>query len=849
MKQAFKKTVCVLLTLAMLLGVCVIAVPAVTAQAVGVGDTIQFGTYPQTKVTDDDLIAALNDAEKTWMSYGYYSGNGAYNGQQQPGDWMRYADFFYGGEKYRAVTFERYRPRWLYWAAETTGDSYNDIYGNGYRSNRVYYFKYEPLVWKVLDPDTGLILCQSVIDSQNYCSVVYQAESGAYFNGVDSNVYASNYFASNVRAWMNYDFYNAAFTDAQRAKIKTTRVDNSANDKILCLSRSEAYNRSYGLGSGNVTGYATDYAKAQGVQVSSSDGSSPWKLRTPNGSRGVYFVAIGGSIFDSEVVYQGSWIGDRPACCLSVLANDTEVTEYLPSEHMSEGHTLTGPLWSWAADCSSATMRFACTGCTYEEAVTDHAPAVTVLSAQTCTTPKTVTATATVVYKGGTYTDTVENVTVAEATGHSYGEPVWTWADDHSYATAAFTCAQNDDTQEVTDNAPGVTEVSAPTCTADRVVRYTARVTFNDFEYSTITDPVTAAGSANGHDWGEPVWTWADNNDSATAAFTCGVCEEELTLEADVAYADGLYTATVELDGEIYTDSKQKVVTLTLDMGGYAENMTLEVKVGADLGIVLMLNHCFIVSDDGTRRVMGFLPKPAAEYESSDALIADRTAVLSMAMPDRDLTLCAHWNEYVVPEITVAAPKCGAPLGDGSDLMTMKEPDKYYIKGSEWIDTEDAVFEGGKDYVLYAVIRTPVGYTLQSVDPVIVGAELLDGEGWGNYAMHLGVAAVHYADETSEIKETVLTPATATAAGEKQVCVYCAGGCGEIVETYTETIPAAGEPETPADPAAGEDGACHLCGEYHDPGTVCGFFTGMLHDLIYIIKRLASFFCCEIIVR
>ena len=31
MKQAFKKTVCVLLTLAMLLGVCVIAVPAVTA--------------------------------------------------------------------------------------------------------------------------------------------------------------------------------------------------------------------------------------------------------------------------------------------------------------------------------------------------------------------------------------------------------------------------------------------------------------------------------------------------------------------------------------------------------------------------------------------------------------------------------------------------------------------------------------------------------------------------------------------------------------------------------------------------------------------------------------------------
>ena len=38
------------------------------------------------------------------------------------------------------------------------------------------------------------------------------------------------------------------------------------------------------------------------------------------------------------------------------------------------------------------------------------------------------------------------------------------------------------------------------------------------------------------------------------------------------------------------------------------------------------------------------------------------------------------------------------------------------------------------------------------------------------------------------------------------------------------------------------------CGETHDVNTITGFFTDMLHDMLYIITRLARFFCYEIFV-
>ena len=72
-----------------------------------VGDIIQFGSYPQSEVTDETIIAELNALApewEDWTSYGYYSGNGNYGSMVQ-GDWMRYTDVNYNGNKYRGVKF------------------------------------------------------------------------------------------------------------------------------------------------------------------------------------------------------------------------------------------------------------------------------------------------------------------------------------------------------------------------------------------------------------------------------------------------------------------------------------------------------------------------------------------------------------------------------------------------------------------------------------------------------------------------------------------------------------------------------------------------------------------------
>lgn len=43
-----------------------------------VGDIVEFGYYPQSEVTDPSLVSALDKVSKTWVSYGYYSGDESY---------------------------------------------------------------------------------------------------------------------------------------------------------------------------------------------------------------------------------------------------------------------------------------------------------------------------------------------------------------------------------------------------------------------------------------------------------------------------------------------------------------------------------------------------------------------------------------------------------------------------------------------------------------------------------------------------------------------------------------------------------------------------------------------------
>ena len=263
------------------------------------GTIINFGSYPQSRVNDTVTINNLDGVTKNWKSYNYYSGTGSISdGKMTSSDYMLYADFLYGGEKYRAVTFSEYRPCWT-GGTSSASNSYQDE--KGYEPNKVYYFKYEPLKWRVLDASTGLVICDSAIDSQPYNNYILNAD-GYYWGDSNKMHYASNWEYSSLRAWLNNEFYNTAFSKTQQDRIKELTRENKSiydskydsnptSDKITLLSYVEVLNKDYGFNpSYNTNDTArqrkgTDYAKCQGLSISSSySGTSWWRLRSPYGS-------------------------------------------------------------------------------------------------------------------------------------------------------------------------------------------------------------------------------------------------------------------------------------------------------------------------------------------------------------------------------------------------------------------------------------------------------------------------------------------------------------------------------------------------------------------------------------
>lgn len=306
-KNIFKSLLALTLALIMVLGVAPISelagvdfasLFAPKAKAEGktykVGDIVSFGSYPQSRVTDSATVSALDKISKNWVSYGYYSGDGS-SGSMKPGDWMKYADFTYNGTKYRAVTFSQYRP-----TVTSQKHSVECQSENGYIVDNIYYFRYEPLKWRVLDPTTGLVICESIIDSQAYSDKMYEYGKDmygytAYWNDSNHAHYANDYGTSSIRKWLNNDFYEAAFSSVQKSNILTSKLNNEAfsayyseynsettYDKVFLLSCGEIQNTAYFPLYSTRQAKGTDYAECQGLYVSShsQEENSGWRLRS-----------------------------------------------------------------------------------------------------------------------------------------------------------------------------------------------------------------------------------------------------------------------------------------------------------------------------------------------------------------------------------------------------------------------------------------------------------------------------------------------------------------------------------------------------------------------------------------
>ncbi len=278
------------------------------------------------------------------------------------------------------------------------------------------------------------------------------------------------------------------------------------------------------------------------------------------------------------------------------------------------GHAYGAPVWKWTDDFK-ATATFTCTNdATHVKNVTaEVSSAVTTPAA--CETTGVRTYTAKVTFEGKEYTSS--KTEVIPATGHAYGEPVWKWTDGFE-ATATFTCT-NDATHVENVTAEVTSAVTTPAaCETTGVRTYTAKVTFEDKEYtSSKTETIPAKGHtltavaevpatcetagveaywkcdvcgklfsdaegktettlekltipATGHAYGEPVWKWNDDF-TASATFTCAndtshVEKVNATVTSEVTEGScevggtRTYTAKVTFEGKEYTDTKTEPV-------------------------------------------------------------------------------------------------------------------------------------------------------------------------------------------------------------------------------------------------------------------------------------------------
>lgn len=177
----------------------------------------EFGNYPKTMLDETDgafLIESLNTASGTlptsdnkqlWKDYGCYP-NGATS------SYMWYIDMSSGTNKYHGVYFTTYRPG----ATVKDSLSYNQTCQstNGFSTGHRYWFKYEPLTWRVLATKTENSETKLLLLSQYYVNSTHYYHSHDDHDGAHSYEYST----SDLRTWLNGSFYDAAFTNAEKIK-------------------------------------------------------------------------------------------------------------------------------------------------------------------------------------------------------------------------------------------------------------------------------------------------------------------------------------------------------------------------------------------------------------------------------------------------------------------------------------------------------------------------------------------------------------------------------------------------------------------------------------------------------
>lgn len=257
------------------------------------GKTVTYGIYPQTRITDSDLIFELEE-NADYLSSEYYE---------------------YQGEYYARIYCNPY------------SENYTFDDGGSITKYANYWFKYEPITWNVLSSNNNeyLVVSSLLLDAYRYHYTTN-----------------NNYMNSSIRDYLNDEFYSRAFA-LNNEYVKTTTVDNSeastgsvpnqyacddTEDKVFLLSRADYTNADYGFASSayssSSTRYCktTDFARVKGACLSTSGdtkNNGHYWTRSPNSGNKNYasYVRTDGYIgYDNNVNY--TYLCVRPAITITI---------------------------------------------------------------------------------------------------------------------------------------------------------------------------------------------------------------------------------------------------------------------------------------------------------------------------------------------------------------------------------------------------------------------------------------------------------------------------------------------------------------------------------------------------
>lgn len=248
------------------------------------GKTITYGLYPQKNVNDSTLVSALNSLTTP-----------------ESNDWYLYNDEYYAKV-----------------SATPCDSSYKFDNGATIVSGTTYWFKCEPIAWNVLSNTNGeyYILSNVLLNAHCY----YNSKSNRTIGG--KIVCPNNYEYSDIRAWLNNDFYNSAFA-LGNSHIQTTTVDNSAattesssnsyacnntQDKVFLPSYKDYINSGYGFSSSTSstnTRYCrtTDWARARGAYYNAKSSylyNGLYWTRSPSSGGSYYAWGVGNGGYLNE---------------------------------------------------------------------------------------------------------------------------------------------------------------------------------------------------------------------------------------------------------------------------------------------------------------------------------------------------------------------------------------------------------------------------------------------------------------------------------------------------------------------------------------------------------------------